>query len=829
MKKKRQDNNVTTIPHTQEQTRSEHTVISWVFNKFCIHNKAKTKGKEGKDLNENDNSIEVTINELHVNKNDIQERREKNSSEATNIGSSRASTNTSNARAAAITHVNTRSIDVNVNVSVEVNSRDEITEVGVGDGGGCGGGGGGAIMRCATGLNIHRHGSQTYNTAQRGSAGGGFRNVSSMLDSARGDGEGAKWETVFCQTPGMAICVCDVQGSIVKTNAEGEGFFVTGSDIYRVLFSDLNSPFATQARDTMRNAGGTWSAIIKSDSHHLGPRAASLVFDPTLQDLSGAFAKQTSGDSSSGGRGGGDASYGLPTIPSAVALAYINAIGRDNNNGGGNRASYFTNKQSSSVRKSKSCDSHTRPETAVKTSRLVHSLHKTMQSSSPRFLEVHMRRVSTGSGGDYIVTTVRDVSNMITMQNHLLTLAENQNKLLSAMFPVHVLEKLDKGTMDMGSVAVRHRCVCIMFADIVGFTSMCNVVPPDEVMNYLNELFSSYDRCAIQYPSIYKLETIGDCYVAVAGLMQKRDSFVECIIDDSSGDTMMPSSGSQNNGGDTSNSDDGYKEDGDGGDDDESRKVEARRRRLAASDGEIMVMTPTQDAEMVSALVPPRMEKGYSSVTSFVDGDNVCASGATNASAAIPPSSGPGGIRQRAGGGGSKTSYVHNADTMLAFACEIIETARRVRMPLSGNVTKVRVGLHCGAVTSGIVGLKMPRYCLFGDTINTANRMETTCPEGYVHMSEEFYNMLPMQRRVGIEHVGEIEVKGKGKMNTWKKLVPMREESGSESSGTRKYGTSLQREYQKVAEMVNHARQPFSRTVNLGRKSDESSASNVSY
>ncbi len=208
---------------------------------------------------------------------------------------------------------------------------------------------------------------------------------------------------------------------------------------------------------------------------------------------------------------------------------------------------------------------------------------------------------------------------------------EQTEALLRNMLPASIVDRIKQGE---GSVADRIEPATVMFIDIVGFTKMSAVMPPEQVVRFLNDLFSELDAMTAKR-GLEKIKTIGDAYMVGSGVPEGRPD---------------------------------------------------------------------------------------------------------------------------------------HADAAAWLALEIRDLVKSLETP-DGNHLDVRIGIHTGPVVAGVIGVTKLSYDLWGDTVNTASRMESHGEPGVIQVSEATYQALGGAFR--FESRGTIQVKGKGAMNVYALLGPV--------------------------------------------------------
>lgn len=289
-----------------------------------------------------------------------------------------------------------------------------------------------------------------------------------------------------------------------------------------------------------------------------------------------------------------------------------------------------------------------------------------------QYYDVH---ISLDDEMNVYTVIVDDTSIYVEQEKKLIQFQEYHTNFIRSMYPKHVVDAIYRKKLEC--LSRHHKNVTICFADIKGFTNLCSTIEPDNVMSFLNILFGEFDHLLTKH-NIYKLETVGDCYVTVSGLVD-------------------------------------HKANGD------------------------YVVEPM---------------------------DSVVA-----------------------------------AENMLRFAKDMINTAYNVMLPGRKKHVELRVGIHTGNVTSGIIDNKMPKFSLFGDAMNMASRMETTGRPMHIHLSRSTYNHIRNK-----EQFKEIQtiVKGKGDITTY--LLCCRNQRTNSSPMVLKRASSTS---------SNGLRSPSSSNVNL--------------
>ena len=297
-------------------------------------------------------------------------------------------------------------------------------------------------------------------------------------------------------------------------------------------------------------------------------------------------------------------------------------------------------------------------------------------------------------------------------------------QFLDNMLPPPVLHLIKQGSI----VAQTHAAADVIFCDIVSFTAIASSIPAEDVVAVLNVMFSTYDALSTQY-CVYKVETIGDCWMGCCGVVSHEVNHSQNIVDfalamlkSTRGFRVQTGGGGGGGGGAEKSPAGSPKASG-------KRSAEEDSAHSKASDGEggqggvthrltrssmsFAIGGGSGGGGQAPLMPPPTTPQSVQTVTSGALPSVTAAQGGEAGALTGPPEL----SRQRTADSSASTSGGGGA-------------------PSKGHPLVVRIGIHSGAVIAGVVGRKCARYHLFGETVTVAEEMEQHGLAGKVVLSE---------------------------------------------------------------------------------------------
>jgi class 3 adenylate cyclase len=114
---------------------------------------------------------------------------------------------------------------------------------------------------------------------------------------------------------------------------------------------------------------------------------------------------------------------------------------------------------------------------------------------------------------------------------------------------------------------------------------------------------------------------------------------------------------------------------------------------------------------------------------------------------------------------GVPTPRKNHALILADLALEMMDYVKRHKFLGGRHPIEIRIGLNSGPLIGGVIGRKKFVYALWGDMVNTASRMESHGASGKIQITRATYELI--RDHFECEYIGEIDVKGKGKLEAW--------------------------------------------------------------
>lgn len=114
---------------------------------------------------------------------------------------------------------------------------------------------------------------------------------------------------------------------------------------------------------------------------------------------------------------------------------------------------------------------------------------------------------------------------------------------------------------------------------------------------------------------------------------------------------------------------------------------------------------------------------------------------------------------------GAPTPRPDHAMVLAQLALDMLDCVKTGDFLGGKHPVEIRIGLNSGPLMGGVIGRKKYFYALWGDMVNTASRMESHGASGKIQITRDTYELI--KEEFDCEYIGEIPVKGKGKMETW--------------------------------------------------------------